>query len=89
MRNTETRIAALEAKATPADGITIVRRFVSPGELDAEIDHICDEHGNEWIRQPGETEAAFTDRAALATKPTPWGVKSLIACNRVIHHAKH
>ena len=69
MQNLEKRIAALESAQTPSEGMTIIRRIVAPGHLDAETDHIRDAHGNEWTRQTGETEAAFTDRAARETPP--------------------
>ena len=53
MQNLERRIAALEAIEAPTEELTIVRRIVWPGHLDAEIDHILDDDGNEWTRQPG------------------------------------
>lgn len=78
MQSTEKRIAALESAQTPSEGMTILRRMVAPGRLDAEIDHIRDDHGNEWMRQHGESEAAFTDRAASETLPSAWGFRALI-----------
>lgn len=78
MQSTEKRIAALESAQTPSEGMTIIRRIVAPGHLDAEIDHIRDDHGNEWMRQTGETEAAFTDRAASETPTKARGFKALI-----------
>lgn len=87
MQNLERRIAALETASPPAEELTLIRRFVVPGHLDAEIDHIRDDDGKEWTRQPGETEAAFTDRATKETMPNKWGVKGLIASSKELHHA--
>lgn len=79
MQSIEKRIAALEATNAPADDITIIRRFVSPGHLDAEIHRLRDDDGKLWTRQPGETEQALIDRATLEVKRTPWGIASLTA----------
>lgn len=87
MQNLERRISALESATTPTDIFTIICRMVAPGHLDAEIDHMSDDHGNEWTRQPGETEAAFTDRAERETLPNPWGVKSLMGLTLEHSHA--
>lgn len=89
MLRTEQRIAALENAQTPSEGMTIIRRMVAHGHLDAEIDHIRDAHGSEWTRQHGEAEAAFTDRAASKTPPNSWSVKSLVCSNLELHHATH
>lgn len=79
MQNLDRRISALELATTPTDTITtIIRRMVAPGNLDAEIDHIRDDHGNEWTRQIAETEAAFTVRAASETPPNARGNKALM-----------
>ncbi len=87
MQSTEKRIAALESATTPIEGMTIIRRMVAPGHLDAEIDHIRDDHGNEWTRQTGETEAAFTDRAAIETPSNAWGFRSLMGTTLEHSHA--
>ena len=89
MQSLEKRIAALETTSAPADEMTIVRRIVWPGHLDAEIDHIRDDDGNEWTRQPRETEAAFTDRATSETRPNRRGIKSLIATTLELEHANN
>lgn len=78
MVGNEKRLAALESAQPPSEGMTIIRRMVAPGHLDAEINHIRDDHGNEWTRLAGETEAAFTDRAASETPPNARGNKALI-----------
>jgi hypothetical protein len=89
MQNLEKRIAALEKAMPTTEGLTIVRTIVSPGHLDAEIDHIRDDYGNEWTRRPEETEDAFTERATAETTANAYGVKSLVASNSELHHAGH
>lgn len=74
----EKRVSALE-QDNPADKVnTIIRRIVSPGHLDAEISDAHDTHGHKWMRQPGETEDAFIDRAVSETKANACGIKRLI-----------
>jgi hypothetical protein len=77
MQSLEKRIAALEATSAPADEMTIIRRFVSPGGSDGEIHRLRDDDGKIWTRQPSETEQELIDRASLEVKRTPWGVASL------------
>ena len=89
MQNLEKRIAALEATSAPADEMTIIRRFVSPGHLDAEIHRLRDDDGKAWMRQPGETEQQLIDRASLEVKRTPWGIASLTADDAEVPHAEH
>lgn len=89
MLSTEQRIAALESAQPPSEGKTIIRRMVAPGHLDAEIDHIRDDHGNEWARKTGETEAAFTDRAASETPPNARGNRALIGTTLEHSHDNH
>ena len=84
----EKRVSALE-KASPADRIdTIIRRIVTPGQLDDEISYAHDTHGHEWMRQPGETEDAFTERAAGEAKANMGGIKRLITSSAEEHHAE-
>lgn len=89
MQKLEKRIAALEATSAPADDLTIIRRFVSPGHLDAEIHRLRDDDGKLWTRQPGETEQELIDRASLEVKRTAWGVASLTADDAEVPHAEH
>lgn len=89
MQSLEKRIAALEVISAPADDMTIIRRFVSPGHLDAEIQRLRDDDGRLWTRQPGETEQALIDRASLEVKRTPWGVASLTADDAEVPYAEH
>lgn len=64
MQSLEKRIAALEVTGAPADEMTIIRRFVSPGGSDGEIHRLRDDDGKTWTRQPGETEQELIDRAS-------------------------
>lgn len=89
MQNLEKRIAAMEAKSGPVDHMTIIRRFVSPGHLDAEIHRLRDDDGKAWMRRPGETEQQLIDRASLEVKRTPWGIASLTADDVEVPHAEH
>lgn len=79
MPNLEHRISALERVSYPNSAITIIRRIVTNGHLNAEVDHICDHDGNEWARRPGETEDQFTNRAESETVRNEWGCKRLTA----------
>ena len=78
MRSLERRIAALEVQTTPPEPLTIIRRFVSPGQPMTELQGLKDNEGStEWQRQPGETEQSLIDRASLAAWRNEWGVASL------------
>lgn len=79
MQTIEKRIAALEQASPPAEGMTIIRRFVSPGHLDAEIHRLRGDDGELWERLPGETEQAFIDRASGEVKRNPWGTAGLVS----------
>ena len=89
MQSLEKRIAALETTSAPADDMTIIRRFVSPGHLDAEIHRLRDDDGKAWMRRPGETKQQLIDRASLEVKSTPWGIASLTADDVEVPHAEH
>ena len=89
MLNLEKRIAALEVTTTPADDLTIIRRFVSPGHLDAEMHRLRDDDGKLWTRQTGESEQRLMDRASLEVKRSPWGVASLTADFVELRRAEH
>jgi hypothetical protein len=67
MQAIEKRIAALEQASRVRDRITVVWR-VRTDQPDAEIHRITADDGEVWARQPGESEAAFEDRAILAVK---------------------
>lgn len=65
MQNLDKRISELEkASATVEGPTTIVIRFLSSENRDAEIQSLKDWKGDQqWQRQPGETEQALIDRA--------------------------
>ncbi len=74
MPSLETRIAALEVENTPTEPLTIIRRFVTPGQPLAELQGLQDNKGNEWLRQPGESEQGLIDRASLQAWRSTGGV---------------
>jgi hypothetical protein len=79
MRSLEKRIAALEVQAKPPEPLTIIRRFVSPGQPLPELQGLKDNEGStEWQRQPGETEQSLIDRASLLCSRNSGGVASLV-----------
>lgn len=78
MQNLEKRIAALETVNVPPEELTIFRRIVEPGRMDAEMHHISDDDGKQWPRQTGETENAFIDRAERETRANENGLKCLL-----------
>jgi hypothetical protein len=77
MPSLETRIAALEVENTPAEPLTIIRSFVSPGQPLTELQGLRDSKGTEWRRAPGESEQGLIDRASIKAWRNPWGVASL------------
>ena len=64
MHNIERRLAAMAATNMPADQFTIIRRMVSPGQLDAESYALRGDDGNFWARQLGETEQEWMTEQA-------------------------
>ena len=66
MQTLEKRVAALEQASPGTNDITIIRRFVDPGHLDAEIHSLRAADGELWTRQPGEAEQELIDRATVA-----------------------
>ena len=77
MQTFERRIAALELAEVPDDQLTIIRRFVTPGQLDAEIYRLKSDDGDLWEREDDETEQELIARATLAVRRNDWGVASL------------
>ena len=67
MHRLEKRINELEKASSIGEGrTTIVVQFMSPENLDGEIQELHDSKGlQHWRRQPGETEQALIDRATL------------------------
>jgi hypothetical protein len=78
MRNLEKRLAALELQTTPPEPLTIIRRLVAPGKPQTEIECLRDVNGNEWKRQPGDTEQSLIDRASQHCARNAGGVASLV-----------
>jgi hypothetical protein len=79
MQSLEKRIAALEVQTEPPEPLTIIRRFVTPGQPLTELQGLKDnESNNEWQRQPGETEQAFVERVKAEAWRNEWGVMVLI-----------
>jgi len=64
MQTIEKRIAALELASPIVDRVQFI--ILTPMG-DEDIDHIRDNYGNHWQRQPGEMEEAFKDRATSET----------------------
>lgn len=81
MQSLEKRIAVLERTEQRPEGITIIRRFVSPGDLHPAIVGLRTNEGETWERQPGESEQELIDRATREAKRSPWGVAVLTAEN--------
>ena len=81
MQSLERRIAELEKAGLTNDGVTtIVVRWMTCGELDAEIYQLHDSKGSQqWQRQSGETEQEFIDRASREAKRNGPGCNLLIA----------
>ena len=68
MSNLEKRIAALEATTATNDDMTIIRRYVSPGNVDGELCSLRDDVGTLWTRQSDESEQELIDRATREVK---------------------
>jgi len=84
MQSLEKRIAALEVQTEPPEPLTIIRRFVTPGQPLPELQGLQDNKGKEWLRQPGESEQGVIDRASLQAWRSTGGVICLIErpCHR-------
>jgi hypothetical protein len=77
MQSLETRITALEAQTAQAEPLTIIRRLVTPGKPQKELECLRDSNGTEWRRNPGESEQGFIDRAILECARHAGGVAIL------------
>ena len=77
MQSLEKRITALEAQTAQAEPLTIIRRLVAPGKPQKELECLRDSNGNEWRREPGESEQGLIDRAILECARHAGGVASL------------
>lgn len=74
MQTLERRIVELEKASTTTEGTVIV---IHAGELNAEIGYLRTDDGQQWMREPHETEHAFKERAYGEVKRTPYGVAVL------------
>jgi hypothetical protein len=81
MQSLERRIAELEKAGSTGEGpMTIIIRCMTPGNLDVEIQKLHDwKNGQQWMRQPGETEQEFIDRATREVKRDGPGCALLMA----------
>ena len=79
MPSLETRIAALEVENTPAEPLSIIRRFVTPGQPPTELQGLRDSKGTEWRRAPGESEQGLIDRVSRECARNANGVSLLSA----------
>ena len=77
MQTLERRICALEQASPHNEPMTIIRRIVDPGHLDAEIHRLRAADGELWTRQQDETEQAFMDRASSEVTRNATGFAAL------------
>lgn len=89
MQTLEKRIAALEQANPPTEELTIIRRIVWPGHLDAEISRLRSGAGEAWERLPGETEQELVDRASREVKRNAFGVARLVSGDGEACHVEH
>lgn len=84
------RLSTLE-QAGAVKQINLIVRYVSPGDLDAELwglQHYSDEHPRQaWTRRPDETEQEFTERALSEAKRNSIGAAMLIQTDLEHDHA--
>lgn len=68
------RITMLEATAHGPDTFNdLVNVIVSPGNSNPDINLVWDQHGGEWLRQPGETAQELQVRAIAVARLTTKG----------------
>ena len=79
MQNLERRISALESANPLVDEMTLVIRFVAPGHLNAEIDGLRTNEGQQWARLPGESEQGLIDRATSEVERNQSGAALLLS----------
>ena len=77
MQAIEKRIASLEQASYENTDDVMFIHFVDMGEVDKEIQHIT-HGGQDWLRQPDESEQALKDRAERESKPNPCGAMVLL-----------
>ena len=81
MQSLERRIAELEKANSTGEGpMTIIIRFMTPGNLEVEIQELHDSKGGQqWTRQLSEAEQTFIDRASREVKRDGPGCALLMA----------
>jgi hypothetical protein len=78
MKSLESRIAALERQEPTDSAETVIIRAMLAAGDESEIHRLRSMGGAQhWERQPGETEDAFTDRAAREVERQPGAVALL------------
>jgi len=87
MSTLERRIAAIETKASPYDGLpkTIFITFLTPGDTGPGIRKLrhsfAGEGCQEWERGTGESEQEFRDRASKEATRNAVGMAMLFQCD--------
>jgi hypothetical protein len=90
MATLQNRVSALEKVQPSAEPMTIIRRIVSPGNLQPDYNHIRAADGTEWERLPGESEQDFIDRATRLVNRNEYGNAQLIVSeSKEPSHANH
>ncbi len=79
MQRLEKRLSALEAARPVLGELTIIRRIIRPGELDAKVCAIGEASGKVWTRQAGEGEEDLLARVEREATRTAAGVARLVA----------
>ena len=74
MQSLEKRITALEQASYSNTYDVMFIHFVGLGEVDREIQRIT-HGGQDWLRQPDESEQALKDRAQQGVNPNPHGAR--------------
>jgi hypothetical protein len=69
MQALEKRIESLE-RASRKAGLVFFVILEGMGEADRELTYLYDNHGNQWSREPSETELEFRERATSQTPRT-------------------
>ena len=77
MQTLEKRITALERVSYSNTDDVMFIHFVGMGAVDKEIQRIT-HGGQEWQRQPDESEQALKDRSERESTPNPHGARVLL-----------
>lgn len=68
MRVLSKRIANLELLQPPFDPIAIIIRFLAPGNLHSQFNHLSLTGGSSWVRNPNESQLDFEKRVLLEAR---------------------